>query len=325
MINLLPPEIKKEAEYSTAQKEVIVYGASLILFGIVAIGIQLLGYVFINQQRNDLKTDLDAKNAQLEDINKSQSDAVRLSADINKVGALLDRQVDFSTLIQEVGAVLPNGTRLNSLSLGVDNTQPISFQFDIDTQEKAAVVRKNLEDSNLFVGADIQNINVRETNEDGNAVSFTTSIITKFSEEFLDKGLGVTDSSEADSQEKPQDEQDNTNADFGTSSDITLNITDASGGFLFLKKNKVAVNWTIPVSVVPIFEDGASPVYTLYASQDDNPATSPNPELILLETSTGDIEFETKDETSSYKFAICISHPTNVNTGCNLASEVVGL
>lgn len=185
MINLLPPKAQKAAKLQNIQNDVLKYGLALLLFSILSVALQFLGYLYINQQKDGTKVEISDKEEELKKINTGQEEAIQLSQDIDTIGQLLKRRVDFAELIQEIGGALPAGANLNNLSLGSSNREPINMVFTVDSQKKAAILRQNLEDSGVFTGADIQNISVVSTDETGSALIFSTSIITKFSDEYL--------------------------------------------------------------------------------------------------------------------------------------------
>jgi Tfp pilus assembly protein PilN len=105
---------------------------------------------------------LRSKNAQLQaqKLAKVQKDAADISGDIRVINQVLNNEVRFSNLIQDIGKVMPPGSILSSLSLG-----KINGALDLSTASKdynsAAQIAVNLNDpaNGLFSKVDIVSIN----------------------------------------------------------------------------------------------------------------------------------------------------------------------
>lgn len=160
-INLLPPQHKSDivfARHNAVLKNWII--ASCV--GVAGIVIVIAaGFFFINQstkatqkQVNDARTQLSAQKQ--EEVQKqvtSISDGVKLTLQV------LQRQIFFSKLLVQVGAVMPPGSSLDTLT--INSTQGgIDLSVFAQDYQAATQVQINITDptKKLFEKADILNV-----------------------------------------------------------------------------------------------------------------------------------------------------------------------
>lgn len=202
MINLLPPSYKSSIKFARYNVTLLRYSILVLAVSIAIAAIMFFGVSFVKSDESNLKSEIAAKEATLAEKGNVESEARALAADINTISSLLGRSINFSDLITDIGAVIPNGARLTGLSLTGDSSSPLQITAVTDTQEKAAVMRKNLEDSSLFSGADIQTITPRDA--DGQR-TYTAVIVTTFN---TDTTGNVTEELPDPNAEIPEEEQD---------------------------------------------------------------------------------------------------------------------
>ncbi len=161
MINLLPPEVKSSYQFARRNVSLRKWVATLliVLLGLGALG--TYGLLTLHQStvhyqdqvaslQNQLKKDkIDQTKKQVQDISGSLKLAVQV----------LSNEVLFSKLIQQIGAVMPNGTVLTGLNIdqikgGLDLTA-VSTNYAAGTQ-----IQVNLADPNnkIFSRVDIESI-----------------------------------------------------------------------------------------------------------------------------------------------------------------------
>lgn len=161
MINLLPPEIKETFAY--ARRNLILLRWVMAFFvGIVGIGgVILAGQLSISQSAKTYATDVENKKDDLtqQKMAETQKRTEDISSSTKLALQVLSRQVLFSELLRQIGAAMPAGAALQSLSLdklegGID-LQVVAVDYETATQ-----VQINLEDPNnkIFEKADILNI-----------------------------------------------------------------------------------------------------------------------------------------------------------------------
>jgi Tfp pilus assembly protein PilN len=161
MINLLPPDYAMRIRFGRRNSILL----SWIIGALVAIGGLLViiagGWIYLNQQSSQLQRSLQATDSQLkaQNIDRVQKDAAEISGDIKAINTILGSEVRFSSLIQDIGRVMPPGSVLSTLSLSKINGA-IDLSANARDYASAAQIAVNLNDpaNGLFSKVDIENI-----------------------------------------------------------------------------------------------------------------------------------------------------------------------
>lgn len=159
MINLLPPNRlldMRVARSNTILRRYI--NLSLISLLVLALGLAATYYYFQRQLQNTQQSSVltQAKLKQLEPIQKQ---AQQLSTTVTTIAGLLSRDVKFSDLLTKIGGLTPSGTVLTGLQFSIEDLKsPLVISAQVDSEEKAAILRNNLAGSPLFSKAEIQTI-----------------------------------------------------------------------------------------------------------------------------------------------------------------------
>lgn len=166
MINLLPPDQKTDiifARRNAVLKNWIV--ASCI--GVVGIIVVIAaGQFFISRSTTTWQKQVSSMRAQLDAQNQAevQKQVTNISDSVKLTLQVLERQVLFSKLLVQVGAAMPSGTTLNSLS--ISSTQGgLDLAASAKDYQTATQVQLNLSDpqNKLFEKADIIGVNCDNT------------------------------------------------------------------------------------------------------------------------------------------------------------------
>ncbi|HET9850159.1 MAG TPA: hypothetical protein VFP35_00820 [Candidatus Saccharimonadales bacterium] len=190
MINLLPPEFAVRIKYGRANTSLRrwIIGALVAIGGLVII--LAGGWLYLNSQVTDLHGQLDQTNAQLkaQNLSQVQKEASTITGDVKVINRVLDSEVRFSDLIQDIGKVMPSGTVLSSLTLDKING-PIDLSVNAKSYAAAAQVGVNLNDpaNGLFSKVDIVSITCSNSSSSGPYACngsfkalFSTSAIKKY-------------------------------------------------------------------------------------------------------------------------------------------------
>jgi hypothetical protein len=165
MINLLPPQKKNDVHY--ARRNVImtqfVVGAIVGIVGIVIV--IAAGQFYIARSTKTMAAQVDHAKQHLaaQKLEETQKKVEDLSNNIKLVLQVLGREVLFSKLLLQIGAVMPEGATLESLTIG-SVEGGIDLGFSAKTYQTATQVQINLQDpkNNVFSKADIVDINCPE-------------------------------------------------------------------------------------------------------------------------------------------------------------------
>lgn len=183
MINLLPPQVKEDRSYGRKNISLIGYSGALLATALTTAVIMLLSLQFIGSEEPDLRKSLEADLATVATLEAEIKSIENVAVRLETAKKVAERSVKLSELIPQIGAVLPDGAVLNALSLTGGTTD--SLQLDVDLREAslAAVLIRNLVESDLFEAADISSLSPRGTGTDdsaGDEYQFTASLTANF-------------------------------------------------------------------------------------------------------------------------------------------------
>lgn len=203
MISLLPPESKTATKYARLNVTLIQYCVLVMIISAALIAIIFFAMAVVDKQEDNLKAVIaedQAKAAELEVVN---GEAKELSTTINTISKLLEREIKFSELLEEIASILPKGTVLTGLTLSEKQDQPLTLDALVVDEEAAAILRENLDDSDLFEAADIVSIAAGESDSASGTYNFTAQYRAYFtgSSEALKKKAQSSTTPEAKEEE----------------------------------------------------------------------------------------------------------------------------
>jgi Tfp pilus assembly protein PilN len=183
MINLLPPEAKQNLTYAR-RNTVLLHWAGMLVLSITGVGIIVLGGLFyIRQATHDYTVQKQKTEASLQsqNLDSTQKQVEEISSSLKLSVQVLSREVLFSKLIQQIGAVIPANASLTDLKIiqtqgGIDLTA-IASDYNTATQ-----VQVNLQDpaNKIFSKADILNVTCGGTNSPNPRYPCTITIKAQF-------------------------------------------------------------------------------------------------------------------------------------------------
>lgn len=161
MINLLPAETKSDITFARRNT---VLRKWILASCVGVVGIVLVtaaGHLFISRSTDSWQRQVNDMHAQLnaQKQDEVQKKVTEISESVKLATQVLQRQILFSKLIAQVGAVMPSGTALQSLT--ISSTQGgIDLSAIATDYQSATQVQLNLSDpqNKLFEKADILNV-----------------------------------------------------------------------------------------------------------------------------------------------------------------------
>lgn len=164
MINLLPPETKKQLR--AARMNVVLINYCLL----VTITALLLGAVFALGFWADMGTRQLAEQGKAESAKATASyadtrkQAEEFAKDLGVAKTILASEVSFGKLILDIAGYVPTGVILNNLSLGTTTAKgPIDINGRASSYEAAVALKNSLESSPVFEKVNIFNIQQTDT------------------------------------------------------------------------------------------------------------------------------------------------------------------
>lgn len=163
MINLLPPDAKREIQAARANNLLIRYNLLLVsssIFLLLAIGVV---YVYLNNVKTGAQATISDNQAKVADFTpiKNQADLFRQNLSIAK--QILDRQVNYTKVMLEIAAILPSGTILSGLNLDASTFgTETTLVAQAKSYDRALALKDAFSESALFSNVHFQSITSTE-------------------------------------------------------------------------------------------------------------------------------------------------------------------
>lgn len=158
MINLLPKDIKMSNSYG-AKNRVLLRWLIAFVVGIVGIGIIILfGHYQLNRSIAAAEKQVAQSEQRLEvqNITDTQKQTEEIDSSIKLALQVLEKKILFSKLLQRIGAVMPEGTVLEGISLQ-ELEGGLNLVARAESYQSATQVQVNISDAtnDVFKTADI--------------------------------------------------------------------------------------------------------------------------------------------------------------------------
>lgn len=158
MINLLPTHIREERAYGRRNRTMLTYSISLILTaGVIAI-VMLASMQFVSNDEANLRSEITSNEVEIAALQSNIQEIENVAIRLQTAKKVSELSVKFSSLIPEIGSVLPEGAVLNALSLTGGKTDPLILDVDLKSADLAPILSRNLVESDLFEAADIASL-----------------------------------------------------------------------------------------------------------------------------------------------------------------------
>jgi Tfp pilus assembly protein PilN len=159
VINLMPPDMKEQIRYAKMNRLVLKYvWVTIVVVGVLG-GIFGGAYYLIQQQTNAVAADVASKE---QDINAQSSALLPKAQDasqrLNAIKYVQDTQTRFSLLIADLVKVIPQGVKLDGISLTGNDQAPVTLQVSAEKYDDILALRNSLVVSPRISAADIVNI-----------------------------------------------------------------------------------------------------------------------------------------------------------------------
>jgi hypothetical protein len=185
MINLMPPDVKEDIRFAKLNVSIVQYCILAAIVGIALVGILLFGLLILNNDRSQLEDGIVERQAILDELKLDEDRAKKLSDSIDTIGALFDKEVEFSEIIVQIGSLIPAGSSIDSLTLPNNvKKAPLNLIVRVPTQPDSAVLQQNFANSPLFKGADIQSVTpANRDSETNQVVDYSVQLVVSFASE----------------------------------------------------------------------------------------------------------------------------------------------
>lgn len=178
MINLLPNNIREEHSFGRKNKKLVALIFLVAGTAVAVAGIMLFNLKYIDDEATSVRSAIEKNEETIKKLETETNDLGAVSSRLNSTFALYEQSIRFSEIIPEIGSVLPAGSIIDGLSLTGGSTDPLQLNVSLTSADLAAVLQKNLVESELFEAADI--ISITPGGSEGSRYQYTSSVAVSF-------------------------------------------------------------------------------------------------------------------------------------------------
>jgi Tfp pilus assembly protein PilN len=170
MINLLPPDIKKQMRYAKYNRTALAY-LQLTVIVLVVLALIFVGTIFyVNLQTTQVAKNVQARQADLASTVELQKQLQDASDRLTAIKTLETSQTRFSVLLSDLAKYLPQGVSLEGITLTGDDKKPLSIAVVGTSYDSILAFRNAILLSPRIAGADLVSITSSATGFQGNVV-----------------------------------------------------------------------------------------------------------------------------------------------------------
>ncbi len=181
IINLLPNETKKQMRAARINALLAKYIGVLLISVIFLALACVTSYFFLINSKATAEKVITFNQTKSDSYSSVLSQANAINASFSVASSIISQQISYSDIIMGIGAALPSGVVLNSLSVSKDNIgTPIVLKLSAQNAEKATELKANFQKYPLFSGYIFQSSTLNSSGSGGYPVEITIGItITK--------------------------------------------------------------------------------------------------------------------------------------------------
>jgi len=123
MINLMPPAQKEAIRFGAFNVRVVQYILLVLISGLALAAVIAFGVQIVRSDESKLETSIGTKEVQLTEYAADIAEAKALSEKIDTVDVLLQNEVRYSVVLQEIARLLPPNSGVRNISLSTEDLE----------------------------------------------------------------------------------------------------------------------------------------------------------------------------------------------------------
>lgn len=167
MINLLPTQKRSNLIYARRNTKLLRVVSIIGIVMVILLCVWGAGYFYLATMINSYNKDIAQKQASLQaqNLEETQQRIENFTGSLKLIEQVLSKQVVFSELFQQIGAIMPEGTVLSSIEISKVEGG-IDLVANARNYEKGTQVQVNLQDpaNKLFDKVDLVSVSCTENN-----------------------------------------------------------------------------------------------------------------------------------------------------------------
>lgn len=159
MINLLPPDARKQLKAARSNRLLLRY--NILLVGAFVFLLSALGVVYIHLTSTKASAEeaIAFNRSKVSDYAAVQSQAAAFRQNLTNAKQILDSDIAYTKVVLEISQVLPSGVVLDTLTLDSKTFgSPTTLTARVRDYPTTLVLKNSLQNSNTFSNVSIQSI-----------------------------------------------------------------------------------------------------------------------------------------------------------------------
>lgn len=186
MINLLPPEAKRQLAAGRANRLLLRYLILSLLFALVTLAIFALVFLHLKGSQQSYQQTIDGNNKRAGSMADSQNKVREFRTNLATAKQILGKQINYSSIALKVADTIPRGVILEQLVLDAETiNQPAKLNARATSEDTVLALKTALNDSNYFKDAHFDTVSRDQSNE---KYPFRITITVTFTQELLGNG-----------------------------------------------------------------------------------------------------------------------------------------
>lgn len=177
MINLLPPEEKRQIRAGRSNTLLIRY--NIFLLGVVAFMLLSIGFIYfyLNNAKTDAEVRINENKTKVSSFADIQKEATEFRSDLATAKQILDREVIYTKVILEIAHLMPARTVLENLNLdSATFGTETALTAKAKTYNDAIAIKESFEKSNLFTDVRFSSLTINDADTSGYPMTATLSV-----------------------------------------------------------------------------------------------------------------------------------------------------
>jgi len=177
MINLLPPSRKRQIRYAKLNIKLLRYIFVSLVIALLLTALIGISFRQASSQAQKLQQNLSDRQAQRGQYQDTEAKVKTLQANLATIEKLFNNKTEFSSLLQDLAAVLPADAYINKITLTGDDKKPVQLLITVNSLDTAGILRNALLKSQRIASVDIQSVNL---NPDPNNPNYSVDTVIAF-------------------------------------------------------------------------------------------------------------------------------------------------
>ncbi|HVE81138.1 MAG TPA: PilN domain-containing protein [Candidatus Dormibacteraeota bacterium] len=162
MVNLLPPDIKFQVEYSKKNARLIRYIKIIVLLAVVIGGMMVGGRMYLEGQIAAIDKTNREKNEQIAKSKELETSAKAINSRLVSIQSIQKNQAKFSLLLSDLAAATPSDVAIDTITLTGDDKKPVRIDATAKNYRAGLSFRESLARSTRIGAADLESITQSE-------------------------------------------------------------------------------------------------------------------------------------------------------------------